>query len=64
MNYDCDKCLDTGYCDKCGGDGCMDCRYTGECQHCKSENNADELFFIRSAAHERWYHQHQSEYHE
>ena len=33
-HHDCKKCLDTGYCDKCGGDGCMDCRYEGKCPQC------------------------------
>ena len=60
-HHDCYNCKDTGLCPKCGGQGCMDCRYTGECQQCR-ENEQDELFFIRSRAHERYYNRRQSEY--
>ena len=52
--HDCKKCLDTGLCSNCDGQGCMDCRYTGECQVCKDGPTRDaDLDFIRNRAHER-----------
>ncbi len=47
-HYDCKKCLDTGYCDKCGGDGCMDCRYTGECQQCHETVQIETAEFLEN----------------
>ena len=47
-HYDCTKCHDTGYCDKCGGEGCMDCRYTGECQQCHETVQIETAEFLEN----------------
>ena len=38
-HYDCKACYDTGKCPNCGGQGCMDCKYTGECQQCQESED-------------------------